>query len=345
MGNSGISALVAILAGALFTWAGGCAAAGGNSDSAAFNSCVAGSAVSCMCGDGRVLTTMCLPDGSNFEPCPCGVTAAGGLMQPGQSTGTGGAPGGTGTGLPGSGGSAAIGTGGTGTTGTGGMGGVPMTGSGGMLGSAGTGGVPTSGSGGIGGSGGMTGTGGATGTGGTTGTTGTGGASGGTTSTNLSGLSDAELDMLRQTCVDEINMYRAMLGLTPLMRATPEQEMCSDQGAQMDGDSGVAHGSAKAGLCRSVGLGAEDTCPGWQIGGFSGNATVEDALKGCLAAMWDEGPPPAGTTVDQCIQDSSGCFQQHGHYINMSSSTSSIVACSFYKMMNGAEWMNQDFGR
>jgi hypothetical protein len=160
---------------------------------------------------------------------------------------------------------------------------------------------------------------------------------------NLAGVSAAELDMLRQTCVDEINMYRATLTtmkLNALKRATPDQEACSDKGAQMDGDSGMAHGSARAGLCRSVGLGAEDTCPGWGVGGRTGNATLADALKGCLKSMWAEGEPPVSRA--ECTQDINGCFQQHGHYLNMSG-TAAAVACSFYKMNTGQYWMNQDF--
>jgi hypothetical protein len=174
--------------------------------------------------------------------------------------------------------------------------------------------------------------------------TGAGGAAGAAGAAgSASGLSMSELDMLRQTCVDEINMYRATLSLTPLKRATAAQEMCSDTGAQMDGDSGMAHGSARAGLCRSVGLGAEDTCPGWGVGGFSGNATVADALKACLKSMWGEGMPPVSR--EMCIMDSSGCFQKYGHYLNMSDPNSGSVACSFYHMKTGEWWMNQDFAR
>lgn len=162
---------------------------------------------------------------------------------------------------------------------------------------------------------------------------------------NLAGVSSAELATLRQTCVDEINMYRATLpalNLMPLERASPEQEACSDKGAQQDGDSRMAHGSARMGLCYKVGLGAENTCPGWGVGGFSGNATLADALKGCLKSMWAEGEPPVSR--EMCVQDISGCFQAHGHYLNMSG-TATAVACSFYEMSDGKYWMNQDFSQ
>jgi hypothetical protein len=150
--------------------------------------------------------------------------------------------------------------------------------------------------------------------------------------------------MLRQTCVDEINMYRAMLpNLKPLKRASAAQEMCSDQGAQMDGDSMMAHGAFKAGLCARQGFNSEDSCPGWGVGGFSGNKTIADALKGCLKGMWAEGEPPVSRAM--CMQDLSGCYQKHGHYLNMSDSGIGVASCAFYKMKSGQYWMNQDFGR
>jgi hypothetical protein len=160
------------------------------------------------------------------------------------------------------------------------------------------------------------------------------------------GVPADELEMLRQTCVDEINMYRATLTanmLKPLKRASAAQEMCSDMGAQMDGDSMQAHGSAKAGLCQKVGLYSEDTCPGWGVGGFSGNATIADALKGCLKSMWEEGEPPVSRA--ECQQDYQNCFLKYGHYLNMSDPNVGSVACSFYKMKSGQYWMNQDFAR
>jgi hypothetical protein len=162
----------------------------------------------------------------------------------------------------------------------------------------------------------------------------------------ISGVPEAELSVLRDTCVSEINRYRATvttMALQPITRATPEQEECSEKGAKMDGDTMSAHGAARAGICSSLGLGAENTCPGWPVGGgFGGNATIADALKGCLKAMWEEGEPPMGRQA--CIQDAGGCFQAHGHYLNMSDPNIGSAACSFYKMMDGRSyWMNQDF--
>lgn len=164
----------------------------------------------------------------------------------------------------------------------------------------------------------------------------------------IAGVPEAELSMLRDLCVSEINMYRATLTdrmLKPITRATPEQEECSEKGAKMDGDTNSAHGAARAGLCSSLGLSSENTCPGYPVGagGFGGgSATIADALKFCLKQMWAEGEPPVSRA--ECQQDYQGCFLKHGHYLNMSDPNIATVACSFYKMMDGRSyWMNQDF--
>jgi hypothetical protein len=77
-------------------------------------------------------------------------------------------------------------------------------------------------------------------------------------------------------------------------------------------------------------------------GGF-GNATLQSSLIQCLDEMWAEGPPPAGTSVDQCIQDYTGCFLKHGHYINMSMASYHTVSCGFYEVSSASWWGNQDF--
>lgn len=286
-------------------------------------SCTPGAVVSCMCPDGRTLTTACSASGTGFEPCACFPNAAG--QAGGQALGTSGATG--------SAGKIALGNGGAGpVVGAAGRGGVGGTTGPALAGSSGGAGM-SAGAGGRSGIGGMS--------GGGAGGAGTGGAAG-----------SSDIDMLRQACVDTINMYRATLtGLNPLKRANAAQEACSDTGATYDGTNNAAHGYAKMPAnttCRgTTGLGAEDSCPGWGVGPRTGNATLADALKGCLMSMWSEGPPPAGTTLAQCKMDQAqgGCFLTHGHYINMSDSGSGTVACSFFQMANGNWWMNQDFAR
>ena len=167
--------------------------------------------------------------------------------------------------------------------------------------------------------------------------------------TSVSGIPAEELATLRQVCLDEINRYRATLSLTPMQRASEQQELCSDQGAKKDGDSGNAHSSAGRGNpCAASGIKvnfqSQNTCPGYPVGGRT--PTIADALKGCLSQMWAEGEPPEGE--EKCLQDyfagNTKCFLAHGHYINMKGKSKG-VSCGFYKMANGRYWMNQDFGR
>jgi hypothetical protein len=149
-----------------------------------------------------------------------------------------------------------------------------------------------------------------------------------------------DVNALRQACADTINQYRATLGLAPMSRASASVETCSDEGAQSDATTGMAHGSA--GNC--PGMSAQDTCPGWSPTQYGG---VVNALKACLQGMWAEGEPSEGR--DQCIQEyfagNQACFLAHGHYLNMSNPAYSVVSCGFYVMSNGKVWMNQDLGK
>ena len=165
---------------------------------------------------------------------------------------------------------------------------------------------------------------------------------------NVSGIPDAELAMLHQVCVDEINRYRGTLMMGPLTRAMPDQEQCSDQGAKKDGDSGKAHGSAGGGNpCNTTMrwgafpfFSAQNTCPGYP----ARNGSIAEALKGCLQQMWAEGEPPEGEA--QCMAEyrmgDTACFLAYGHFLNMRGKSKG-VSCGFYKMQNGRYWMNQDF--
>jgi hypothetical protein len=151
-----------------------------------------------------------------------------------------------------------------------------------------------------------------------------------------------ELSSLRQVCVDRINSHRATMSLPALARETPEIEACSDRGARQDAESNRPHGSS--GMCFEPPMywgGGQNTCPSLPIGGF-GNATLESSLLRCLDQMWAEGPPPAPTTVPQCIEDPT-CFSRHGHWINMIQTMYESVSCGFYEKADGSYWSNQDF--
>lgn len=123
---------------------------------------------------------------------------------------------------------------------------------------------------------------------------------------------------VQQLCVDTINMYRATLDLPPYTRWT-DAESCSDDEAASDSMTMQAHGAF--GMC---GESAQNECPGWP-------APPESMIEGCLELMWAEGPG----------ED----FQAHGHYINMSSTEYTQVACGFHVTADGSVWAVQNFRR
>ena len=119
----------------------------------------------------------------------------------------------------------------------------------------------------------------------------------------------------RQRCVDEINVYRATLDLAPYERWR-EMENCSDEEARHDSEVGIYHDAF--GSCDEW---AQNECPGWW--------SIDSIIDGCLADMWAEGP---------------GAFDEgHGHFLNMSSTSYTEVACGFYETPDGSIWSVQNF--
>jgi len=144
-------------------------------------------------------------------------------------------------------------------------------------------------------------------------------------STDADGDIDADMDAdgdgdaydaARSHCVDVINSYRDTLGLAHYTRWN-DAELCADGEAQSDSESGVPHGAFPS--CEE---GAQNECPGWP-------GPPESLLDGCLASMWAEGPGDD--------------FATHGHYLNMSSTGFTEVACGFYDTGGGGFWAVQDF--
>jgi hypothetical protein len=135
----------------------------------------------------------------------------------------------------------------------------------------------------------------------------------GTSTPASSGPGDGTVE---QACVDKINALRATLNLAPLARWT-EQEVCSDGEAKSDSESGKAHGAF--GTCTEM---AQNECPGWP-------GPPADMIGKCLDMMWAEGP--------------GADFSKHGHYINMTSTKYTKVACGFYTTPKGSIWSVQNF--
>jgi len=98
--------------------------------------------------------------------------------------------------------------------------------------------------------------------------------------------------------------------------------------AEYDAAKNTAHAGYTDKICQPSG--AQNSCPG-----YSSNNQV---ISLCLQQMWDEGPPP----MTPCNGD---CFQQYGHFINMTSTSSSKVACGFYTTAAGKVWAVQNFLR
>lgn len=233
-----------------------------------------------------------------------GDSGSGPSTSSGGST-TAGTGGSTTAGAGGAGSSSAQGAGGSATAGAGGAGSSSAQGAGGAGGSAtaGTGGSSAEGAGGSSAQGA-----GGSATAGTGGSTGEGSGSGAGGSGGATGAA--------QLCVDTINEHRATLGLPPLARWV-EAESCSDEEAESDGNTGEAHGAF--GSCDEN---AQNECPGW-------GGPPDSMIVPCLQLMWDEGPG----------ED----FSKHGHYINMSSTRYTKVACGFHTFPDGSVWAVQNF--
>jgi hypothetical protein len=173
------------------------------------------------------------------------------------------------------------------------------------------------------GCGGGSGTGGSSGGGGTggggtggDGTSGGGTDGGGTGGGGTGGAAGSSYSTAAEECVQLINQYRASIGLPPY-QLWADPEACTDGEAKNDAEMNKPHGSFG-----SCGEWAQNTCPGW-------SGTPESMIGPCLGAMWAEGP--------------GSDFSAHGHYINMSSTRYTQVACGFYVTPEGRVWTVQDF--
>lgn len=121
----------------------------------------------------------------------------------------------------------------------------------------------------------------------------------------------------RKDCLDKINTLRATEKKPALVEWT-DALSCSDAEAQSDSVSGKPHGAF--GKCNEM---AQNECPGYP--------SVDTIATTCLDQMWAEGPGEP--------------YIAHGHYINMSNSSYTKVACGFYKKADGTVWAVQNFSK
>jgi hypothetical protein len=125
-------------------------------------------------------------------------------------------------------------------------------------------------------------------------------------------------------CVARVNQFRACVCLPPLARWNAG-EACADMDAAYDPAKG-AHAGFIGKLCSPEGF-AQDECPGWP--------SETQVVSGCLQQMFDEGPPPSGPCDNTC-------FEMYGHFINMTNTTYTMVACGI-ATVNGQVTAVQDF--
>jgi len=263
--------------------------------------------------------------GSSNGGLPIGV--AGGASDNGGSTHTGGASGsqasaGIGGGL------AKGGTGGSASPSGGSSAGSSMAG--GTSGAPGSGGRSNSGGGNAGRGGGPASSGGASPNAGngSGGASPTGGSGGCVQNVGCKLQAAASSGDIHQDCVDRINQFRTQCACLPPLTRSMDGEACADQMSEYDAGKNTAHAGYTDKICQPSG--AQNECPG-----YSSNNQV---ISLCMQQMWDEGPPP----MTPCDGD---CFQQYGHFINMTSKTVTKVACGFYTTASGKVWAAQNFLR
>jgi len=132
--------------------------------------------------------------------------------------------------------------------------------------------------------------------------------------TSGSGASVGTVEDAIRICLEEINRLRQTANAAPLSAWTDAQS-CANEQAQSDQTNRAAHGAF--GRCHEA---AQNECPGWL--GWRGDPV--SVVRGCLQAMWDEGP-------------------WGGHRQNMQSGFYTKVACGVYRDAQGRVTAVQDF--
>jgi hypothetical protein len=121
-------------------------------------------------------------------------------------------------------------------------------------------------------------------------------------------------------CVTRINQLRWECQCLPPLQRWSEAEDCADQHSEYDSTRTPPHAGFRDDICSPRGW-AQNECPGW--------GSSEQIVAVCLQSMWDEGPGEP--------------YSQHGHYINMTNPSYSMVACGFYETPDGQVWSVQNF--
>ena len=131
-----------------------------------------------------------------------------------------------------------------------------------------------------------------------------------------------------QDCVDRINQFLTQCACLPALTRRTDGEACANQMAEYDASKNSAHAGAIANICQPSG--SQNECPGY--------ASNSQVIGLCMQQMWDEGPPPTSSCTGTC-------YEEHGHYINMTDKGVTKVACGFYTTSSGKVWAVQNFSR
>ena len=131
-----------------------------------------------------------------------------------------------------------------------------------------------------------------------------------------------------QDCVDRINQFLTQCACLPALTRRTDGEDCANQMAEYDAMQDTAHAGIRANICQPGG--SQNECPG-----YSSNSQV---IGLCMQQMWDEGPPPTADCTGSC-------YEEHGHFINMTDDGVTKVACGFYTTSSGKVWAVQNFSR
>jgi hypothetical protein len=116
-----------------------------------------------------------------------------------------------------------------------------------------------------------------------------------------------------------VNQFRDCVCLPPLARWT-EAERCADQQVALDRARNSPH----------AGFNTPQFC---SPRGSAQNECLGGTVNACIQRMFDEGPPPQTPCTD-------ACYQAHGHFINMTNTSYTRVACGF-----DGTWAVQNFSQ
>ena len=143
----------------------------------------------------------------------------------------------------------------------------------------------------------------------------------------------AEAEDWRNYCLEVINNYRATENLKPLTLAPEAKQSCADEQSAADLASEKAHGHF--GDCGEF---AQNSGPNIDL---KWRDTEEKIVDTYLEMMWDEKKLVESGERDPAKKED---FSYIGHYLNMSSTKYTTVACGIAKKSDGTKgWFNVNF--